>query len=162
MPITSNLNWNIERWRTRDRLFDNYYPPSPCSTGFNIIHPLENISLFILESSILKLAKQHGFNGSIDDFWNRFNSSEIHYGTLNTFPVPGKDNDLYLDTETNILYYFKATKETIYTDLAARVDIAIVGISIIEDTEEKITYLYIPIKALPIEDLIYDTGTDEQ
>lgn len=78
----------------------------------------------------------------------------VHSGTIKSFPSIGIENDLYLDTETNILYYFKITRKKIYTELAAKIGIAIVGYSIIEDSQEVIKYLYIPVQARPIEDEI--------
>ena len=151
------LDWNRERYRTRDRLLEydfSIYPAVPHTAGLPIIYPWENIALGQLSHSIINIAKLNGYTGTEEEFWNQFSSGGIHYGTLETFPVPGVDYDLYLDTKTDVLYYFKTIKEIIYTDRAAKIDAAIVGYSIIEDTEEVVTYLYIPVKALPFEQTI--------
>ena len=155
------LNWNRERWRTRDRLLEydsNIYPMVPHTAGLQMVYPWETLQLGQLATSLLKLAKQYGFTGSEDLLFNRMFNGNLYKGTLTTFPIPGDENCLYLDTETDILYYFKATTETVYAEHAAQVGAIIVGHSIIEDTEEIITYLYIPIRALPIENTIFNSG----
>lgn len=154
------IDWNHERYRTRDRLLRNldFFPDNPVTNRMPMVYPWENIALSVFERQLLDLAHKYGFTGDANDFFNRFSSGAIHYGTLNTFPIDGIENDLYLDTETDILYYFKATTETIDTTMAAKIGVAIVGQSSVINQQETITYLYIPIRALPIENLIYDCG----
>lgn len=148
---------------TRDLLleYDEYIlPVRPRRTaGLSMIYPWENLELTILSKQILEIAKQYGYTGDEKAFWNHFSEGTIITGTLDTFPIPGNEKNLYFDKESEILYYFKATTSTIYTELAARIGVAIVGTSIIEDTQEVIQYLYIPIRAMPIEDLIIDAGS---
>lgn len=145
------MNWNFERWRTRDRLIDydfNIIPPAPHSAGLSMIYPWEDISLKQLDKQIFTLAQQHGYDGTIDSFWERFNGGGILFGTLDTFPVPGQFNNLYFDVTTKILYYFTTAGYDIDEETIARVGGAIVGKSRID----MINLLYLPIKALCIED----------
>ena len=154
-----------QRIITRDRLLDydfSIVPAVPHSAGLNLVYPWENFTLVSLSKQILTLARQNGYEGDESTFWSRFAEGIVHTGTIDSFPIPGCEQDLYLDNETEILYYFKATTETIYTELAARVGVAIVGQSIIEDTQEIITYLYIPVRALLIEDTILNCGSAEE
>lgn len=154
---TANNNWNYERWRTRDRLLEydfNIYPALPHSAGLSMVYPWENIALANLNKQIIEIARNHGYNGDDETFWERFVSGGVYFGTLSTFPVPGDENNLYLDTDTDILYYFKFTTNELDFNSIARIGVAIVGTSIVMDTEDIIKYLYIPIRALPIENFI--------
>lgn len=72
--------------------------------------------------------------------------------------MPGIVGDLYLDTETDILYYFKEYAGELNEEQIARVDAARVDYSRVYD----ITYLYIPIRSLLIEDTILNCGTSEE
>ena len=151
--------WNRERKRTRDRLLQYNLLPIINPSAINPFLPIPtSIDENILEDAIFNIAAKYGFMGTKNDFWTKFNTQNVHSGTLQTFPVPGIEYDLYLDTETSILYYFRSVTQTVYSDLAARIGIAIVGTHIIQDTTTTITYLYIPVQALPIENLIYDCG----
>lgn len=123
-----------------------------------MIYPWETLQLGQLSTSLLEIAKKYGFTGNEDLLFNRMFNGNLYKGILATFPMPGDENCLYLDTETDILYYFKATTETIYAESAAQISAVIVGHSIIENTEEVVTYLYIPIRALPIENTIFNSG----
>lgn len=154
-------NWNHERWRTRDRLLEydiSIMPPRLHLAGLRMVYPWENDNLSMLGREIYQIALNNGYAGEESDFWSHFSSGAIINGTLNTFPVPGNESDLYLDIETNILYYFKITTELVYTDLAARVGIAVAGVSILEDTKTVTHYLYIPVRAMPMENLIFNSG----
>ena len=155
------LDWNRERYRTRDRLLDytlNLYPIIQPIAEMPYIYPWENIQLGILSKQILELAKQNGYTGDEQLLWERFSEGTIVTGTLNTFPIPGDEKKLYLDTETTILYYFKFTTNELDFNLIARIGGAIVGTSIIGDTVDIIKYLYLPIHALPIENTILNNG----
>ena len=151
-----------ERWRTRDRLLeydDAIMPPRPHRAGLRMVYPWEDLlSITVLEKKFYQLAVEHGYTGDMETFWERFIYGNVHTGTLAEFPEIGDEHDLYLDVETDILYYFKATSETVYSDIAARVGVAIVGTSKIKDQETIVTYMYIPVRAMPIQNLIYDCG----
>ena len=151
-----------ERKRTRDLLLEYDYailPPRPRAAGLHMVYPWEQVDLTMLAHQLYKLAVQNGYTGSEALFLQKFAGGSVITGTINTFPIPGDENNLYLDTETDTLYYYKHTIEKIYTDLAARIGVAIVGTSILEDHETVDTYLYIPVRAMPIENLIYDCGS---
>ena len=147
--------WNRERKRTRDRLLDydfTFLWENPTEIVTTLPMPVL-LPEALLEKSLYNLAVQHGFSGTLDNFWDTFSNSDIYTGTLHTFPVPGNVHKLYLDTETDILYYFKSTTDTINTSVAERM-----GIFVIYNDNSQETYLYIPIRAMPAEDLIYDCG----
>lgn len=159
----NRLDWNLTRYSTRDRLLDydfNIVPPHIHSAGLSQVYPWEEMTLTLLSHQLYEIAKLYGFTGTVKEFFTKFgkNNGSLVKGTLATFPVPGDEDILYLDEQTEILYYFKSITTTVYTDLAAQIGVAIVGTSIIEDTKEVITYLYIPVRALPMENLIYDCG----
>lgn len=152
------LNWNFERWRTRDRLLDydfSIVPAAPHTAGLSMVYPWENTALSMLSYQLYEIAKNNGFFGDLETFLARFGSNDGHIveGTIETFPVPGNTTDLYLDVETGIVYYFKSTDGTVLPDAAAIIGAEIVG------SEGTTTYLYIPIRALLIEDTILDCGT---
>ena len=61
------IDWNEERYKTRDRLLDyNFIPYSIISSTATLprIYPWENIELGILSKQILEIAKQNSY---IDD-----------------------------------------------------------------------------------------------
>ena len=128
------------------------------------IYPWENYQLNILSHQLYMIAQDNGFNGTEHQFLTKFGNigapteNTVIVGTLATFPLPGEESVLYLDKETGILYYFKSTTHTVYTEIAAKIGAAIVGQSVIEDTQEIVTYLYIPVRALLIENTILDCG----
>jgi len=154
----NKLNWNKERWRTRDRLLEydvSIVPAHPHSAGLPYVYPWEDTSLSVMAHQLYLIAQQNGYDGTEPDFLTRFalgDEGKVVVGTLMTFPMPGDIDKLYLDEETGILYYFKETSEPI-SEAAAKA----MGIIRIEPNDN-ITYLYIPVRALPIENLIYDCG----
>lgn len=143
-----------ERRRTRDLLLEYdtaIMPARPRAAGLAMVYPWENTSLNILSKQIYEIAAKNGYLESEEEFWKHFSEGAgVVVGTIDTFDVPGKENQLYLDKETEILYYFKVAGPEIATEIAEQVGVVVVG------TEDSKTYLYIPIHALPIESLILD------
>lgn len=157
--------WNRERKRTRDRLLEYDFcivPPHPHSAGLPMVYPWENTNLSMLSYQLFYLAQKAGFTGTEEEFFARFGNNDGHVikGTLSTFPQIGDTRNLYLDEETGIVYYFKQTSYPVIVEVAARVGVAIVGKSLVgvDNTEVWMTNLYIPIRALLIEDTILDCG----
>lgn len=141
-----------ERRRTRDRLLEydtSIIPLHPITTGLAMVYPWEDLSLSSLARQFFTIVRANGYSGTEEDFWARFSQDSIVYGTVNTFPIPGNENTLYLDRETEILYYFKETEKPIDIEHAQNADAIIVGEN----------YLYIPVRALLIEDTIINDGT---
>lgn len=65
------IDWNYERHRTRDRLLEydiNIMPPHPHSAGLSMVYPWENVSLKMLETQILALARKMVLMGQIVNF----------------------------------------------------------------------------------------------
>ena len=125
-----------------------------------MIYPWENLMLKELESALLQLAQKHGYTGDDNAFYDKFfNVGSIVRSSFINFPVPGQEDSLYLDEDTDVLYYFKQTTNSINVQLAAINGIEIVGSKLDQNTNETITYMYIPVRALPIEDLILNSGT---
>lgn len=152
--------WNRERKKTRDRLLDYELPPIPYSSCPLPVYPWTNLASQ-MQSYLLEDAGKYGFDGSIDDLWNLLLKNNIYVGTLNTFPLIGEKDILYLDTETDILYYFKSTNLPIDPDLIAKVGAAIVGTHVVGEDDMFID-LYIPVRALPLENLIFNCGNAEE
>lgn len=173
--------WNRERKRTRDRLLEYNFaivPPHPHSGGIVLpypeesnlisigipylsngtissVYPWENTTLTMLSHQLYTIAVQNGYSGTEESFLASFGNAsekEVIVGLLENFPVPGNTTHLYLDRDTGILYYFKATDSPIMEAVAEQMGIVIAG------TSDNLTYLYIPVRALPIENLIYDCG----
>ena len=150
------LDWNRQRYRTRDRLY-NVQGLDGLSTFLEpTITPMplySNSHLNLLEKEIFQIAQKNGFMGNNDNFWAKFSAGGVHIlPTDLDFPAQGIIGDLYLDQDTDILYYFKQTEEAININIADQLGIIIKG------TENNTYYIYIPIRAMPIENLIYDCG----
>ena len=163
--MITNLNWNKERFRTRDRLLEydsTIMPLKPHSAGLPIVYPWENNPLSSLSHKLFLIAQSNGYTGNEEDFLNRFSNGEtnsssgegVNTGTINTFPVPGIENQLYLDIETEILYYFKIVLEQFSDDFINKTGAEIVGRG-----ENGSYYLYIPVRTLPIEPLLLNCGS---
>lgn len=151
-----------ERKRTRDRLLEYnpmIIPPRPHTAGLAMIYPWENSSLAILQHQLFIIAQNNGYDGEEIDFLARFaqNSSGVNTGTIDTFPVPGVENQLYLDIETEILYYFKIAPDGISAEIADKVGAEVVG-----RADDNSIYVYIPVRALPIEPLLLDCGSSTE
>lgn len=152
------LTWNRERKRTRDRLlqYDTSIVPTPYSISMPMIYPWQNASLAILSHQFFKLAQLNGYTGTEELLFRRFNGSAIHpYETLENFPVPGIQGDLYLETSTQIVYYYTTTTGEVNTENITAIGGVIVDYSMINNE----TAIYLPIRALPIEPLLLNCGT---
>lgn len=144
--------WNRERKRTRDRLSD--YEISK----FDLVYPWYNHSLNVLSKQLYELASKHGFTGTQDNLINNLFQNSIMIESFENFPIPGNINLLYLDNETSILYYFKETTNDINIEVAETVGAKIVGQNTDEVTGNTITYMYIPVRAMLIENSIINGG----
>ena len=110
------LDWNRERWRTRDRLLEydtNLVPPHPLAAGGIpiLIYPWENTSLNILFNQLYALAIQNGFLGTIDEFKQLFSNyverKQILFADYKDFPVVGDPDKFYFDQVEKILYHWE-------------------------------------------------------
>lgn len=141
---------------TRDLLLE--YDPQVMSfhyraAGLSMVYPWENMDRAVISKQIFEIAKNSGFEGSEEEFWKSFSGGIVIRGTIETFPVPGNEQNLYLDENTDIVYYFKAFRDEVDDKVAQKIGAYIVGSEVVEfeDGEDDILYLYIPIRALPIE-----------
>lgn len=153
--------WNRERFRTRDRLleYDTSIMPLTPTAGASMpmIYPWENASLAILSHQIFKLAQASGYTGPEELLFEKFNGGSIYkYDTFNDFPAIGTAGNLYMDISTGIVYYYISTSQLVDAEKIAIVGGAIVGYSIVGDVTE--THLYLPIRALPLENIIFNSG----
>ncbi len=152
-----------ERKRTRDRLLEYnpmIIPPRPHTAGLAMIYPWENSSLSILQHQLFLIAQNNGFEGEESEFLDRFvhgGKGGVNVGTINTFPIPGVEDQLYLDTGTEILYYFKIAPDGISAEIADKIGAEVVG-----RAEDNSIYVYIPVRALPIEPLLLDCGSSTE
>ena len=148
------MDWNRERRRTRDRLLKYYggILPAPAhSNSIGVIYPWEEMNLVEFEHEFYNLASKHGYEGSPASLWEvMFKDSSIITGTIHTFPMPGDPNLLYLDIETDILYYFKRSVSIDIEQAAEN------GAYYIQNND--VYYVYIPVRALLIEDTILNCG----
>ena len=107
------IDWNYERYRTRDRLLEydvNIIPPRPHSGGLPVIYPWEGTSMAILMNQLYNLAATSGYDGTAEEFGTNFgkffSTKHIIFDTTENFPDEGDRDKLYFATDTNILYYF--------------------------------------------------------
>lgn len=156
-------DWNHERRRTRDHLLEYdqaIMSPRPRTAGLAMIYPWENSSLSILQHQLFLIAQNNGYSGEEIDFLARFaqgnNSSGVNTGTISTFPVPGAENQLYLDIETEVLYYFKIFTNEIQEEFINKYGIEVVGHA------DNAIYAYIPVRALPMEPLFINCGSSTE
>lgn len=161
--MNQKLDWNYERYRTRDLLLEYDYsimPARPRTAGLPIIYPWENQSLSVISYQLYEIAKSNGFEGSIEEFCENyakvFASGTVVKIPLSQFPTPGNELNLYLDTEGGTLYYYKTVSE-VNMELVNYVGAQIAGRS-----EDNDYYLYIPVKAASIENLILRCGNSTQ
>ena len=143
--------WNRERKRTRDRLLEydfNIVPPHPHTAGLSMLYPWENLQISMIGIAILQLARKNGFSGDDAAFWERFSEGAVIKGAAATFPATGHSNNLYLDEDTGTLYYFKENSTPINVEVAEEIG------AIITSNNN----LYIPIRALLIENTILNCG----
>ena len=73
------------------------------------------MELSVLQKQIYQIALNNGYQESEDSFWKKFSRDCIVFGTIDTFPIPGDEKNLYFDTNTNILYYYKVSSEPVLT-----------------------------------------------
>lgn len=154
--MTNRLDWNRERYRTRDRLLEydfNIYPAVTHTAGLSMIYPWENMELSVLQKQIYQIALNNGYQEGEDSFWKKFSRDCIVFGTIDTFPVRGDEKTLYLDTESETLYYFKKTT-TFNAEVAAILDVAIVDKAIVDSDGTEEFYLYVPIRAALMENIL--------
>lgn len=144
-------NMNTERWKTRELLENNTSDGIPFS-NIKTVYPWENMQLSILSKQIYDIAKSNGYNKDEKEFWKKFSKDNIIVDSLENFPPIGEKDTLYLDKNSGILYYFISTDGIIYKELADILNTRIISSD--ELSSENITNLYIPIKAMPIENLI--------
>lgn len=153
-------SWNRERKRTRDRLLKcdmNELLPSPYTNVIDTIYPWTNQSLGILQQYLYEIAKKHGFTGEKDKLFERFSKGTVTYATIDTFPIHGSPQQLYLDNETDVLYYAKTISQI--QNIQQLYSMGIIISDTVSDENNTLYYLYIPIRALPIENLIFSGGT---
>ena len=123
------------------------------ANSIQTVYPWQNIQNSQLAKQIFNIAKMYGNEDTTkEEFWTSISKKEIIIDTIDNFPSIGDENTLYFDKISGILYYFISTADIIYTELAEAVGARI------EQDEEHITYLYIPIKAMPMENLIIGGG----
>ena len=140
------------RWKTRDLLINTNNETIPFSS-IRTVYPWENLELNALSEKIYKIAQKYGYNNTEEAFWTRFSEGTVIVDTADNFPSIGEENKLYLDKNNGIVYYFMTTTQKVNNEL-----INAIGAFITEDSTEEITYLYIPIRAMPIENLIIKGG----
>lgn len=107
------MDWNRERYRTRDRLLEydfSLIPPRPRTAGLSMIYPWENNFLDNLIHQLYLIAANTGYIGDEDTFIKLFgsfmNNKQILFASFSTFPQMGDYNMLYFDIDEKILYYW--------------------------------------------------------
>lgn len=111
--MVERLDWNRERYRTRDRLIEydlNFYPAAPHTAGLPMIYPWEDSFIQSFAHQLYLLAKNSGYSGSEDHFSKYFgqflNGKDIVYVFDNNFPEEGESQKLYFGMEDKTLYYW--------------------------------------------------------
>lgn len=147
-----------QRWKTRDRLLEydiNVENIEPNPIILNNVFPWDNLQLSVLGQQLYMIAANNGYTGTRDTFLERFAlGSEPNFVVCDTradFPAIGSIATLYLDHSTSILYYAISTA-TLDAVLLERIG------GFIGTEENHLYYCYIPVRALPIEDIILNGG----
>ena len=149
-----------ERWKTRDLISHTQIATGGYFSSIVSVYPWEQIQNTQLEEQLYEIAKSNGFEGSIEEFCENY--AKIFAGgtvvkiPLSQFPAPGNELNLYLDTEGGTLYYYKTVSE-LNMEL-----VNCVGAQVAGRSEDNDYYLYIPVKAVPIENLILRCGDSTQ
>ena len=106
------LDMSEQRRRTRELLLDAENPSNPTNyvSVIKAIYPWENVQTSFLAGQLYTLAKMGGYNGSIEDFSEKFGSlleqKAIDYANRNDFPDEGVKDHLYFAIDEKILYYW--------------------------------------------------------
>lgn len=107
------LDWNYERYRTRDLLLEYdkaIMPPMPRAAGISMVYPWENLLISNLIKQLFMIAITSGFEGTEEDFKTNFGTylqnRPIVYDIFDNFPEEGNINNLYFDLNEKILYYW--------------------------------------------------------
>ena len=147
-----------QRWKTRDRLLEydinvSNLDPNPIIISNEF--PWGNLQLSVLSQQLYTIATNNGYTGTRDEFITRFSTGVepnfIICDSTADFPAQGSINTLYLDSSTNILYY-ATSSDAINTNLLSNIG------GFISDTIDNVYYFYIPVRAMPIENIILDGG----
>lgn len=145
-----------ERRKTRDLLLEYHLGPYyPRAGGLSIVYPWENVDITIFEHQFFEMARQNGFEGTKEDFWEAFSSqSDIVAEQVSEFPVPGNPKTLYYDNTTGIVYSFKniTDEEVLQKELENG------GIEVGQSEDGETHYVYAPIQATPTEGLTFYGG----
>ena len=113
------LNWNKERWRTRDLLLDQlpfYSLPSCPQLCPSTVYPWEEASLSRLNHQLYLLALKNGFGGTENEFTDLFfsyiSNRDIVFARYVDFPAEGSTYKLYFDLDEKVIYYYSAQTQT--------------------------------------------------
>jgi len=112
-----------ERWNTRDLLTEAQNPSEPTSyvSSIKSVYPWENMQLSFFAGQLYTLAKEGGYEGTIDDFTTNFGKllekKNIEYMERDSFPEQGEISKLYFDTQEKILYYWDGEYYPVNTTL---------------------------------------------
>lgn len=111
--MITKLDWNRERYRTRDLLLEYDYsimPVRPRAAGLAMVYPWESTGLRILNHQFYQMAVANGYLGTEDEFKDVFNNYvskyNVIFGKYNDFPQVGDKDKLYFDVEEKALYYW--------------------------------------------------------
>ena len=109
----NKLDWNRERYRTRDLLLPYALiegPPDPQYADVDMIYPWRNVLLNSVINAIYNVAHSSGYEGDLDSFRSNFGSlleyQPLIYENYQDFPFVGDTQHLYFDLEEKILYYW--------------------------------------------------------
>lgn len=144
--------YRTPRQLTRDLLLSydfSIVPPHPIYAGLNYVYPWENISLMSFSKQFLQLAVLNGFSGNEKELWEHFEGGIILYSNIIDFPEIGNEKNLYLDSNSNIIYCFNFLSPESAVNIEEKG-----GIITGHSQDETIFYAYLPLRTLLIEDTI--------
>ena len=110
----NKLDWNRERYRTRDLLLSYELvegPPDPQSINISAPYPWEDFTFTRIVNTIYDIAHASGYEDDMSSFLHNFGSlleyKSIIYANYEDFPTTGDAQHLYFDLNEKILYYWE-------------------------------------------------------
>ena len=147
------LDMNKERWKTRDRISTITNAQKNTYNNMSMVYPWENEQIYQTAGNLYKVLLDNGCELSEDDFLTKFalifSTGSIISSTIEDFPEIGDPQNLYLDKNSGILYFFKILEGEVDEEILQQEGVKF-SKAVKENSEDFIYYAYIPVRAKSI------------